>query len=127
MKHAHRITPVLLLALWLNACLGWALHEAGHLRHALRPPAAASADAAPRGTAPAPQEDGDEGSADPHGLCAWCLAFAHLGNAAAPSLPALRVHAAAADPPAPATAARAGGRDGASPFSARGPPGALPA
>lgn len=121
----HRFTPFLLLALWLNACLGWSWHEAAHLRQALQPAALAavaeageeespSASAAPE----APSED----TAPQHGACAVCLAFAHL-QATAPQ-PAqqswLEGPAAAASPPAHAETARR--RRTIQPFLARGPP-----
>ncbi|MDA8453615.1 hypothetical protein M4R22_02450 [Acidovorax sp. GBBC 3334] len=127
MHTPRRFTLFLLLALWLNACLGWSRHEAEHLRHALAPstPAAIQDGAAlatpPSAPAHAPAEH--KGAPGGHGLCIGCLAFAHLHGAAPPPVPALLWAEAT---PAPACPAARQSPDCASdaprPFSARGPP-----
>lgn len=95
MRHPRRVTPFLLLALWLNACLGWSWHEAEHLRQALQPAqrmlaVTAMAEMAEQGNGPSASADlpetSPEGTDPSHGACAVCLAFAHL-QAAAPQLP----------------------------------------
>lgn len=95
MRHPRRFTPFLLLALWLNACLGWSWHEAEHLRQALQPAQrmlalTATAGMPERANGPSASADLPETSPDgtdpSHGACAVCLAFAHL-QAAAPQPP----------------------------------------
>ncbi|BFO57256.1 MULTISPECIES: hypothetical protein [Comamonadaceae] len=124
----HRFTPFLLLALWLNACLGWSLHEAAHLRQALQPAAPAAMAAVTAAveegspSASAASEAPSEDTAPQHGACAACLAFAHL-QAAAPQpaqQPWLEGPGATPGPPAHAEAAH--GRRTVRPFLARGPP-----
>ncbi|WP_026433818.1 hypothetical protein [Paracidovorax oryzae] len=124
----HRFTPFLLLALWLNACLGWSWHEAAHMRQALQPTvlatvaavAAAGEEESP--SAAAAPEAPFEDTAPQHGACAACLAFAHL-QATAPQptqQPWLEGPAATPSPPAHAETAR--GHRTIQPFLARGPP-----
>lgn len=124
----HRFTPFLLLALWLNACLGWSWHEAAHMRQALQPAvlatvaavAAAGEEESP--SAAAAPEAPFEDTAPQHGACAVCLAFAHL-QATAPQpaqQPWLEGPAATRSPPAHAEPAR--GRRTIQPFLARAPP-----
>ncbi|SFD44496.1 hypothetical protein [Paracidovorax konjaci] len=136
MHTPRRFTLFLLLALWLNACLGWSLHEAEHLRHALAPSTQAAVQegaalAAPP-SAPANSPAEHKGSPGGHGLCIGCLAFAHLHGAAPPPVPALPwAEATPALPWAEATPALACpaarqapdcASDAPRPFSARGPP-----
>ncbi|MFD2299793.1 hypothetical protein QRO11_04290 [Paracidovorax citrulli] len=127
----HRFTPFLLLALWLNACLGWSWHEATHLRQALQPavPAAVAAAgvtaaAGDKGSpsASAASEAPSEDTAPQHGTCAACLAFAHLQAAAPQPAPQPCPEGPGATPGPPDHAARARGRCTAQPFLARGPP-----
>ncbi len=124
----HRFTPFLLLALWLNACLGWSWHEAAHMRQALQPAvlatvaavAAAGEEESP--SAAAAPEAPFEDTAPQHGACAVCLAFAQL-QATAPQpaqQPWLEGPAATRSPPAHAELAR--GRRTIQPFLARAPP-----
>ncbi|AVS75549.1 hypothetical protein [Paracidovorax cattleyae] len=116
----HRFTPFLLLALWLNACLGWSWHEAAHLRQALQAAAPAAVAAAKDGPSASIQSEApsEEGTAQPHGACTACLAFAHL-QATAPQ-PAQQPWPEG--PGATATEAARGRRRTVQPFLARGPP-----
>ncbi len=134
MRHASRFTPFLLLALWLNACLGWSWHEAEHLRQALQPAQrmlavtamAEMAEMAEPGNGPSASADLPETSPDgtdpSHGACAVCLAFAHLQAAAPqpPQVPWLKGPQASQRPVERAGTVR--GRRIPRPFLARAPP-----
>jgi len=131
MRHPRRVTLFLLLALWLNACLGWSWHEAGHLRQALQPAqrmlaVTAMAEMAEQANGPSASVDLPEtspGGTDPfHGTCAVCLAFAHLQAAPPqpPQVPRLEDPQASQRPVERAGTAR--GRRIPRPFLARAPP-----
>lgn len=126
MRHPHRFTPFLLLALWVNACLGWSAHEAAHLWQSLKPAAHAAAVSA---AADVPLRDDStsdeapaEGTERAHGVCAACLAFAHLQAALPPPVPGVGVADTGVSPGAEDRAQAVSRRRAEQGFLARAPP-----
>ncbi|MGJ7580351.1 DUF2946 family protein [Variovorax sp. RHLX14] len=111
---------LLLLALCFHTVIGMPAHEATHLAQKIER-AAASTSEAETGNA---GETGEQGGRSVDGLCAWCLAFAHLSTAirTAP-IPSLAA-AAAADLPDAALAVRFVPRLERWRFAVRDPPSA---
>ncbi len=131
MRHPRRFTPLLLLALWLNTCLGWSWHEAAHLRQALEPEArtvsvnaAVATGVLDEGSpsASVAPEASPEDTAPSHGACAACLAFAHLQATAPQSPQPLWPHKPCAFPRPVEKAEATPGRRASQPFLARAPP-----
>ncbi|WP_280807295.1 DUF2946 family protein [Variovorax boronicumulans] len=94
----QRLLRLLLLAVFFNAAIGMPLHEAGHLRQAADGLTQA---AAFEGCANAADPAGEE---EAHGVCEWCLAYAHHAPAPAPQPASFEVRQSAAMPRAPPVA-----------------------
>lgn len=113
------LTRLLLLSVFFNTVVGMPVHEAGHLQQAAAAVATALSSQQADEDADAPTH-GEEA----HGVCAWCLAYVHLG-AALPSTPAVQALAVSTGLPGPRAATAFVPSPGGWPFSSRDPPRAV--
>ncbi|CAN7734146.1 DUF2946 family protein [Variovorax sp. LjRoot84] len=114
----HLLIRLLLLAVFFNTVIGMPAHEAEHLQQTAAAVTTLSAQLADE------DADASEHGNEAHGVCAWCLAYAHLGIASTslPAVHALTAQAGLPRPHAPGTFVPSPGRW---PFASRDPPHAV--